>query len=66
MTINDHEWALLDRACARVPSPAKMPAVGTDSDYPDYISNLLLTVLESYNQNLWITHLIESAAYLPS
>jgi hypothetical protein len=43
-----------------------MPAVGTDSDYPDYISNLLLTVLESYNQNLWITHLIESAAYLPS
>ncbi len=26
----------------------------------------VLAGMASYNQNLWITHLIESAAYLPS
>ena len=44
--LNEHERAVLDTACAAVPPPAVVPAVGTDSDYPDYVSNLLLTVLD--------------------
>jgi hypothetical protein len=44
--LNEGERALLDRACTAVPPPAKPPAIGTDSDYPDFITNLLLTVLD--------------------
>ena len=44
--LNERERALLDQASAGVPPPAVAPAVGTDSDYPDYVSNLLLTVLD--------------------
>ena len=46
MPLNEGERALLDRACRAVPPPAKPPAIGTDSDYPDFITNLLLTVLD--------------------
>ena len=46
MILTDSEWALLEKVCAAVPPPAVHPAVGTDADYPDYITNLLLTVLD--------------------
>lgn len=51
MTLDDHEWMLLERASAAVPPPASAPAIGTDADYPDFISNLLLTVLDLRLQN---------------
>jgi len=49
--LNEGERALLDRACGAVPPPAKPPPIGTDSDYPDFITNLLLTVLDLRLQN---------------
>ncbi len=49
--LKEGERALLDRVCGAVPSPAKPPAIGTDSDYPDFITNLLLTVLDLRLQN---------------
>lgn len=46
VTLDGREWALLEQACAVVPPPRVAPTIGTDADYPDYISNLLLTVLD--------------------
>lgn len=46
MPLDPRERALLDEACALVPPPARPPAIGTDSDYPDVIENLMLTVLD--------------------
>lgn len=40
------EWKALEQACAAVPPPATTPAIGSDADYPDYITNVLLTVLD--------------------
>jgi hypothetical protein len=46
MTLTQHEWRLLEESCAAVPPMAVPPAVGTDRDYPDFITNLFLTVLD--------------------
>jgi hypothetical protein len=35
------------------------PAVGTDSDYPDYFTNLFLTVLDLRLQNVIVNNAIE-------
>lgn len=50
---------LLEKTCAAVPAPASAPAVGTDSDYPDFITNLLLTVLDLRLQNPIVNNAIE-------
>ena len=59
VALNDHERALLATACAAVPPPAKPPAIGTDADYPDYITNLLLTVLDLQLRNVTVNNAIE-------
>lgn len=60
MPLNEGERALLDRACGAVPPPAKPPPIGTDSDYPDFITNLLLTVLDLRLQNRIVDKAIRS------
>lgn len=57
--LNDREWALLESACAAVPPPARSPAIGTDADYPDYITNLLLTVLDLQLHNVIVNNAIQ-------
>lgn len=59
MILTDHERAILEEACAGVPPPAVPPAVGTDADYPDYITNLLLTVLDLRLLNVIVNNAIE-------
>lgn len=59
MTLTDEEWGLLEQAAAAVPPPARAPAIGTDEDYPDYITNLLLTVLDLRLQNPIVNNAIE-------
>lgn len=56
--LSDREWADLETACAAVPSPASPPAIGTDADYPDYVTNLLLTVLDLRLQNVIVNNAI--------
>jgi hypothetical protein len=51
VTLSGDEWVLLERACVIVPPPRVAPSIGTDDDYPDYITNLLLTVLDLQLQN---------------
>ncbi|MDP9342144.1 MAG: hypothetical protein M3Q23_08595 [Actinomycetota bacterium] len=46
MSLTEDEWALLEKACATVPPMAMPPAVGSDRDYPDYVTNQFLTVLD--------------------
>jgi hypothetical protein len=50
---------LLEAASVAVPPPAKAPAVGTDADYPDYITNLLLTVLDLQLRNVVVDNAIK-------
>lgn len=59
MALDDHQWALLEGACAAVPPPAVAPAIGTDGDYPDYVTNLLLTVLDLRLQNTIVNNAIQ-------
>ena len=59
MTLDDREWMLLEKASAAVPPPAIAPAIGTDADYPDYISNLLLTVLDLRLRNPIVNNAIQ-------
>lgn len=50
------EWEALELAARSVPPPVEMPAIGTDADYPDYIENLLLTVLDLRLQNVIVNN----------
>jgi hypothetical protein len=59
LILDDAEWVLLERASAAVPPPAVPPAVGTDADYPDYITNLLLTVLDLQLRNPIVNNAIQ-------
>jgi hypothetical protein len=59
VTLDDREWMLLEKASAAVPPPAIAPAIGTDADYPDYISNLLLTVLDLRLRNPIVNNAIQ-------
>lgn len=59
MTLDEREWVSLEGASAEVPAPASAPAVGTDADYPDYITNLLLTVLDLQLQNTVVNNAIQ-------
>jgi hypothetical protein len=59
LTPTHDEWALLVVASDAVPPPAVAPAVGTDADYPDYITNLLLTVLDLRFQNVIVNNAIQ-------
>ena len=58
MDLDAREWALLEAASAAVPPPAAPPAMGTDADYPDYITNLQLTVLDLQLQNVIVDNAI--------
>jgi hypothetical protein len=52
--LNAQERALLEKACAAVPS-SSVPL----PDYPDYVTNLLLTVLDLRLQNVIVNNAIE-------
>jgi hypothetical protein len=64
--LNEQERALLDQACAGVPPPAVTPAAGTDSDYRDYVSNLLLTVLDLQFHNKIVGRGLHALLFLVS
>jgi len=57
--LEDYEWDKLERACAAVPPPSETPAIGTDAKYPDYVTNLLLTVLDLQLHNVIVNRAIE-------
>jgi len=59
VSLSDHEWVLLEKACTAVPPPARPPAIGTDDDYPDYVTNLQLTVLDLQLRNVIVNSAIE-------
>jgi hypothetical protein len=56
--LDAQERALLDRACAAVPPPARPPAIGTDADYPNFVENLMLTVLDLQLHNVIVNNAI--------
>jgi hypothetical protein len=56
--LSDREWALLETASSAVPPPARPPAIGSDADYPDYITNLFLTVLDLQLHNVIVNNAI--------
>ncbi len=58
MGLSAEEWAQLEAASAAVPPPVTPPAIGTDADYPDYITNLLLTVLDLRLRNVIVNNAI--------
>jgi hypothetical protein len=58
MKVSQQERDLLIEACRRVPPPTQVPAVGSDADYPDYITNLFLTVLDLQLQNVIVNNAI--------
>ena len=58
MSLTDIEWASLERGCAAVPPVSRPPAIGTDRDYPDFVENLLLTVLDLRLQNIIVNNAI--------
>ena len=41
-----------------MPPPATPPAIGTDADYPDYVTNLMLTVLDLQLHNVIVNNSI--------
>ena len=59
VSITEAEWPLLESACSLVPPPTRPPAIGTDSDYPDFITNLFLTVLDLQLHNVIVNNAIE-------
>jgi hypothetical protein len=56
--LTQQERDLLDTACAAVPPPSTPPAIGTDADYPDYVTNLMLTVLDLQLHNVIVSNAI--------
>jgi hypothetical protein len=49
----DNKWAKLVQACRELP-----PAVNTYDDYPDYVTNLILTVMDLQLKNVIVSNAI--------
>jgi hypothetical protein len=58
MPLTEAERSVLDAACGSVPPPDVAPVVGSDSSYPDYVTNLLLTVLDLQLDNVIVNNAI--------
>ena len=53
------DWDLVEKAAANVPPPERPPAIGTDADYPDFVTNPQLTVLDLQLHNVTVNNAIE-------
>jgi hypothetical protein len=57
--LSESEWQKLVRACAEVPSPSTLPDQWGEDGYPDYVTNLMLTVLDLQLRNVIVNNAIE-------
>ena len=57
--LSESEWQSLVRACAEVPSPSTPPELWGEDGYPDYVTNLMLTVLDLQLRNVIVNNAIE-------
>ncbi len=56
--LSESEWNLLVLACADAPAPSTAPEVWGPEGYPDYVTNLMLTVLDLQLHNVIVNNAV--------